>query len=47
MRAFGCSAALHEVVCTNTVPLKEDTHQVTTKIKQLSIGKMLAETIQR
>jgi|EP01047_Picozoa_sp_COSAG01_P055065 hypothetical protein len=41
------ASALDEVVCANTVPLREGTHDVTSKIKQLSIGKLLAATIQR
>jgi ribose-phosphate pyrophosphokinase len=41
------ASALEEVVCANTIPLREGTLAITRKIKQLSIGKLLAETIQR
>lgn len=39
-------SALDEVVITNTVPLKEGIPEKTNKIKQLSIGKLLSESIQ-
>ena len=40
------ASALDEVVITNTVPLKEGIPEKTNKIKQLSIGKLLSESIQ-
>jgi len=39
-------SALDEVVITNTVPLKAGIPEKTNKIKQLSIGKLLSESIQ-
>lgn len=37
------ASALEEVIVSNTVPLREPC----SKIKQLSVGKLLAETMQR
>ncbi|MDO4499986.1 MAG: ribose-phosphate pyrophosphokinase [Erysipelotrichaceae bacterium] len=39
------NSVIHELVCTNSIPLSEEAKARTTKIKQLSIGKMLSKLI--
>jgi len=38
-------SALEEVVTANTIPLRDDVIQTTAKIRQLSVGKLLAEAL--